>query len=107
MLQQQWQRNLGIRVNLAVHEFSLHWKMIFEGDYRCAADYAFLMTHFDPNPYLDPFVTPGVGNPTGWTDPFYAPCSRMQIAHWTHKGVWPSYQIAKGICFWQCRWSLC
>jgi ABC-type oligopeptide transport system substrate-binding subunit len=72
MLQQQWHRNLGIRVNLAVHEFSLHWKMVLEGNYRGAADYAFLMTYFDPNPYLDPFLTPGVGNPTGWTDPFYA-----------------------------------
>ena len=72
MLQQQWHRNLGIRVNLAVHEFSLHWKMVLEGDYSGVADYAFLMTYFDPNPYLDPFLTPGVGNPTGWTDPVYA-----------------------------------
>ena len=39
---------------------------------RGVADYGFLMTYFDPNPYLDPFLTPGVGNPTGWTDPFYA-----------------------------------
>ena len=72
MLQQQWHRNLGIRVNLEVHEFSLHWKMVLEGDYSGVADYAFLMTYFDPNPYLDPFLTPGVGNPTGWTDPVYA-----------------------------------
>ena len=67
MLQQQWHRNLGIRVNLAVHEFSLHWKMVLEGDYSGAADYGFLMTYFDPNPYLDLFLTAGVGNPTGWT----------------------------------------
>jgi oligopeptide transport system substrate-binding protein len=72
MLQQQWHRNLGIRVNLAVHEFSLHWKMVLEGNYSGVADYAFLMTYFDPNPYLDPFLTQGVGNPTGWTDTVYA-----------------------------------
>ena len=30
------------------------------------------MTYFDPNPYLDPFLSPGVGNPTGWTDPVFA-----------------------------------
>jgi ABC-type oligopeptide transport system substrate-binding subunit len=72
MLQQQWHRNLGIRVNLAVHEFSLHWKMVLEGNYRGLADYGFLMTYFDPNPYLDPFLTAGVGNPTGWTNPVYA-----------------------------------
>jgi ABC-type transport system substrate-binding protein len=72
MLQQQWRRNLGIRVNLAVHEFSVHWKMVLEGDYSGVAEYAFLMTYFDPNPYLDLFLTPGVGNPTGWTDPAYA-----------------------------------
>ena len=71
MLQQQWRRNLGIRVNLVVHEFSVHWKMVLEGDYSGVADYAFLMTYFDPNPFLDPFLTPGVGNPTGWTDPGY------------------------------------
>ena len=72
MLQEQWHRNLGIRVNLAVHEFSLHWKMVLEGDYSGVADYSFLMTYFDPNPYLDPFSTRDVGNPTGWTDPVYA-----------------------------------
>jgi len=72
MLQQQWQLNLGIRVRLVVREFSVHWKMVIEGDYSGVADYAFLMTYFDPNAYLDLFLTPGVGNPTGWTDPGYA-----------------------------------
>jgi ABC-type oligopeptide transport system substrate-binding subunit len=70
MLQQQWRQNLGIRVNLVVHEFSVYWKMAIDGDYSGVAEYAFLMTYFDPNPYLDLFLT-GVGNPTGWTDPMY------------------------------------
>jgi oligopeptide transport system substrate-binding protein len=50
MLQQQWRRNLGIRVNLAVHEFSLHFKKVLEGDYSGVAEWAFLMTYFDPPP---------------------------------------------------------
>jgi ABC-type oligopeptide transport system substrate-binding subunit len=71
LLQQQWRRNLGIRLNFAMHGFSLHWRMVIERGYSGVADYAFLMTYADPNPYLDPFLTPGVGNPTGWTDSKY------------------------------------
>ena len=69
MLQQQWRNDLGIRLNLVMREFNVHWKMVVDGDYTGVADYAFLPTYFDPNPYLDPFVTAGAGNPTGWTDP--------------------------------------
>jgi ABC-type oligopeptide transport system substrate-binding subunit len=72
MLQQQWQRHLGLRVKLAVREFSVHWKMVLDGDYSGVADYAFLPNYFDPNPFLDPFLTPGAGNPTGWTHPDFS-----------------------------------
>jgi oligopeptide transport system substrate-binding protein len=68
MLRQQWQRNLGIRLKLAPREFNVHWSMVLAGEYSGVADYAFLPLYYDPNPFLDPFMTPGEGNPSGWTD---------------------------------------
>jgi oligopeptide transport system substrate-binding protein len=73
MLQQQWLHNLGIRLILTPHEFNAHWSMVLSGEYSGLADYAFLPLYFDPNPFLDAFLTPGSGNPTGWTDPAFAP----------------------------------
>ena len=81
ILQQQWLRNLGIRLNLVVREFRLHWKMVLDGDYTGVANFAFLPLYFDPNPFLDPFLTAGPGNPTGWTRPrIIARCSSTRIA---------------------------
>jgi ABC-type oligopeptide transport system substrate-binding subunit len=71
LVQQQWSRNLGIRVQLAIREFTVHWKMVLDGDYTGIAFFEFLPSYFDPNPFLDPFLTHGPGNPTGWTDPLY------------------------------------
>jgi ABC-type transport system substrate-binding protein len=72
IFQEQWRRNLGIRVSLAAHEFSVHWEMIRNGNYDGVADYAFFAPYFDPNPFLEQFSTGGPGNPAGWTDPVYA-----------------------------------
>ena len=90
MLQQQWRHHLGVRLNLVMREFSVHWKMVVDGDYSGVADYAFLPTYFDPNPYLDPFVSAGSGNPTGWTDPGYV--SMLADANRT---LHPSSRMAK------------
>jgi oligopeptide transport system substrate-binding protein len=68
ILQQQWLRNLGIRLKLAPREFNAHWNMVVAGEYHGVADYAFLPLYYDPNPFLDPVITPGPGNSTGWTD---------------------------------------
>ena len=68
MLRQQWQGNLGIRLKLAPREFNAHWSMVLAGEYTGVADYAFLPLYYDPNPFLDPFVTAGAGNPCGWMD---------------------------------------
>src|SRR5258708_1230007 len=51
---------------------NVHWKMILDGDYNGVADFAMLPTYFDPNPFLDPFLAPDAGNPSGWTDPAYS-----------------------------------
>jgi oligopeptide transport system substrate-binding protein len=72
VLQQQWRRNLGIRVNLAAREFNVHWQMVRDRDYSGVADYAFFAPYYDPNPFLEQFSTSGSGNPTGWTDPTYS-----------------------------------
>jgi oligopeptide transport system substrate-binding protein len=71
MLQQQWLQNLGIRLKLVPREFNAHWTMVLAREYSGIADYAFLPLYFDPNPFLDPFVTAGDANPTGWTDDDY------------------------------------
>jgi hypothetical protein len=75
VLQQQWRRNLGIQLNLLVREFSV-WNMVLK-EATVGMDFAILPNYFDPNPFLDPFVTPGAGNPA-LTDPAILRCSRMR-----------------------------
>jgi oligopeptide transport system substrate-binding protein len=72
ILQQQWQRNLNIDVTLSGRENSVHWKMVLEADFTGVAWYAFQPTYLDPNPFLDPFSTASIGNPSGWTEVTYA-----------------------------------
>ena len=57
LLRQQWQRNLGIRLQLAQRESNVHWSMVLAADFTGVADFAFVPLYFDPNPFLDPFVT--------------------------------------------------
>jgi oligopeptide transport system substrate-binding protein len=71
LFQQQCQNHLGVRASLHLRELSVHFKMVFDGDYNGIADFAFLPTYYDPNPFLDPFLAPSGGNPAGWTDPGY------------------------------------
>jgi oligopeptide transport system substrate-binding protein len=68
MMQRQLLEHLGIRLKLVPHEFNEQWNMVLSGEYQGLADYAFLPLYFDPNPFLDPFVTPAAGNPAGWID---------------------------------------
>jgi oligopeptide transport system substrate-binding protein len=68
LLRQQWQRNLGIRLKLVQRESNAHWSMVLAADFTGVADFAFLPLYFDPNPFLDPFISAGAGNPSGWTD---------------------------------------
>jgi len=67
---QQWQRHLGVKVNLVAREFNEHFRMVFAADYTGIAEFSFLPAYVDPNPFLEPFVTLG-GNPSGWIDPAY------------------------------------
>ena len=69
LLQQQWLRNLGVRVKLETREFRVHWTMVQDGAYSGVADFAFLPLYLDPNPFLDPFISSGPGNPSSWNDP--------------------------------------
>jgi oligopeptide transport system substrate-binding protein len=68
MIQQQWFRNLGVRLKLVTREFRVHWEMVQQGAFSGIAAFAFLPLYFDPNPFLDPFTSAGPGNPTGWSD---------------------------------------
>jgi oligopeptide transport system substrate-binding protein len=90
MLRQQWLQNLGIRLKLVPREFNAHWSMVLAGEFSGVAEFAFAPLYFDPNPFLDPFVTAGSGNPSGWTDADY--CALLAEANST---VAPDERMAK------------
>jgi ABC-type oligopeptide transport system substrate-binding subunit len=64
--------------------------MVMDGEYAGLADFAFLPNYFDPNPFLDPFLTVGSGNPTGWTDGEY----RTMLAD-ANRTLQPNERMAK------------
>jgi oligopeptide transport system substrate-binding protein len=68
-LQQQWRNMLDAKVSLSVHVQSVLWNMVQETDYTGIADFLMVTGYADPAPFLDPFVAPASGNPSGWTDP--------------------------------------
>jgi len=68
---EQWQRHLGIKVKLVAREFNVHLKMVLDAEYVGVAEFYFLLTYFDPNPFLDLFSAAQTGNPSGWSDPIY------------------------------------
>jgi oligopeptide transport system substrate-binding protein len=69
--QQQWRRHLNVNLKLVPREFNVHFRMVYEGAYTGVAECSFITSYLDPNPFLDPFVTSSVVNPSGWTDPAY------------------------------------
>jgi len=90
MLRQQWLHRLGIRLKLVPREFNAHWNMVLAAEFSGVAEFALAPLYFDPNPFLDPFVTVGSGNPTGWMDADY--CALLAEANRT---IAPNERIAK------------
>jgi ABC-type oligopeptide transport system substrate-binding subunit len=70
--QHQWRRHLNINLKLVPREFNAHFRMVLEGAYTGVAEYSFITSYLDPNPFLDPFVSTSGINPSGWNDPRYA-----------------------------------
>ena len=70
--QQQWHRHLNIALKLVPREFNVHFRMVLEGGYMGVAEYSFITSYLDPNPFLDPFVSASGINPSGWNDLSYA-----------------------------------
>jgi ABC-type oligopeptide transport system substrate-binding subunit len=70
-LQQQWQRNLNIEVNLVFQELQVWLQTLFNMEYNGVAGYGDFGAYVDPNWFLDQFMTGAASNCTGWTDPKY------------------------------------
>jgi oligopeptide transport system substrate-binding protein len=70
-LQQQWQRNLNIEVNLVFQEVQVWLQTLFTLQYKGVAWSGDVGAYVDPNWFLDQFMTGAASNCTGWTDPQY------------------------------------
>jgi oligopeptide transport system substrate-binding protein len=68
ILQQQWEGALNVRVNLVGRENNVHWKMVLDADYNGVAYFAIQPGYMDPTPFLDPFSTSTIANPSAWAD---------------------------------------
>lgn len=71
IVQQQWQANLGVEVEIATQEFEAWMQNIFSSDYRGITEYSDWGFYLDPNWFLDQFVTGSSVNASGWADPKY------------------------------------
>ena len=70
LVQAQWQRNLGVNVQLAKMEWSAYQSRTRARDYMVSRA-AWIADYSDPNTFLDMFVTDGENNQTGWGNPEY------------------------------------
>src|SRR5436305_14786813 len=61
---EQWERYLNIKLKLVPREFNVHFRMVLEGAYAGIAEYSFIMSYLDPNPFLDPSVETSGINPS-------------------------------------------
>jgi len=70
VVQEQWRKNLGIRVRIEEVEWKVFLDMIHRLDYQIARA-GWFGDYLDPNTFLDMFVTEGGNNETGWSNPQY------------------------------------
>ncbi|HRJ72797.1 MAG TPA: peptide ABC transporter substrate-binding protein [Terrimicrobiaceae bacterium] len=69
-LQDMWQSELGVSVNLARQEWKVYLNSLNGLDYDIARS-SWVGDYPDPNTFLDMFLTGGGNNRTGWSDPHY------------------------------------
>jgi oligopeptide transport system substrate-binding protein len=69
-LQDMWERELGVRVNLAKQEWKVYLNSMSTLDYDIARS-SWVGDYPDPNTFLDMFLTGGGNNRTGWSNPDY------------------------------------
>ncbi len=91
VIQQQWNNNLGIDVELRNLEWQSFLNTLQRKDYGVARS-GWIGDYPDPNTFLDMFVTDGANNQTNWSNPTFDklikdaaaepdPQKRMEILH--------------------------
>ena len=70
LIQDQWKRNLGIRVDLQSAEWGAYLNSLHSLDYQIGRA-AWTGDYLDPNSFLDMLVTGGTNNNAGWSSPQY------------------------------------
>ena len=91
IVQDNWQRHLGIDVQLENREWKTYLKSVSSMQYQVARA-GWIGDYLDPNTFLDMWITDGGNNNTGWSNPEYDalisaagrepdPQQRMQILH--------------------------
>lgn len=108
VLQAQWEKNLGVKVELVNQEWKVYLNSQRKLDYQLSRS-AWIGDYADPNTFLDMFVTGGGNNNTGWSNAEYDaairaaadeadPARRMEIFRGAEKllvedelPIWPIY----------------
>jgi len=70
VIQEQWRKNLGLRVRIEKVEWKVFLDMVHNLDYQIARG-GWFGDYVDPNTFLDMFVTGGGNNETGWSNAQY------------------------------------
>ena len=68
VIQQQWSRNLGIKVTPKNREWGVFLNDVDNLNYHISR-LGWIGDYVDPNTFLDLFVTDGANNSTGWSNP--------------------------------------
>jgi oligopeptide transport system substrate-binding protein len=69
-LRDMWEKELGVKINLARQEWKVYLNSLGSLDYGIARS-SWVGDYPDPNTFLDMFITDGGNNRTGWTSPAY------------------------------------
>lgn len=70
VIQQMWKRALNINVNIQNQDWKVFLATLRTGDYQVARS-GWVGDYYDPNTFLDVFVTDGGNNKTGWSNARY------------------------------------
>jgi oligopeptide transport system substrate-binding protein len=70
LLQRQWKDVLGVEVEAKRQEWKIYLSSLAHLDFDIAAG-SWVGDYYDPNTFLDMFVTGGGNNNTGWSNPEY------------------------------------
>lgn len=70
VIQQMWKRALNINVNIQNQDWKVFLATLRTGDYHVARS-GWIGDYYDPNTFLDVFVTDGGNNKTGWSNARY------------------------------------